>query len=493
VTTAGTRPWGELGVPLCGVAGIQLEPILAEDGAGGAIVVWVDVRSGEGDLYAQHLISTGATTWDASGVALCAAAGYQEIMTLVSDGVGGAIVAWQDPRFDLTYDPFLQRVDAGGVPQWTANGVAATGAAGAQQKLALAPDGAGGAILAWQDTRNSSWDVYAQRLERFGRPGQPEPTITSIRDARDDEGGAVAIQWTPSYLDSFPGFEIARYSIWRRVTGSLPAAANRRVRVTRAADGTAESWEEVATEPARGLGGYGATAPTLVDSVTGANPLTTFMVLAESDAGVPFWSSAPDSGYSVDDLAPPTPTGLQGTYLNGSALLVWDACPAGDFAAFQLHRGSSLDFVPDASNRIATTAQNAWLDHPGQPRWYKLCAFDAHGNRSPFAVALPNGTLDAPGGAPPRELALSAPAPNPLRSGTTLRLALPRDTRVALAVLDAQGRRVRALRSGALPAGEHGIAWDGRDDEGRHVAGGIYLVRLACEGRTITRRIAVVR
>jgi hypothetical protein len=128
----------------------------------------------------------------------------------------------------------------------------------------------------------------------------------------------------------------------------------------------------------------------------------------------------------------------------------------------------------------------------GAPYWYKLAAVDMHGNEGTPATLQPTGTADADATLP-RELALSAPAPNPLRSGTTLRLALPRAADIALAVLDAQGRRVRTLLAGAQPAGEQALAWDGRDDAGHRVANGIYVVRLECEGRAIARRLAVVR
>jgi flagellar hook assembly protein FlgD len=49
---------------------------------------------------------------------------------------------------------------------------------------------------------------------------------------------------------------------------------------------------------------------------------------------------------------------------------------------------------------------------------------------------------------------------------------------VEVAVFDLSGRLVRTLRQGRLEAGTQNIAWDGRDDDGRPAAGGIYFVRL---------------
>ena len=101
--------------------------------------------------------------------------------------------------------------------------------------------------------------------------------------------------------------------------------------------------------------------------------------------------------------------------------------------------------------------------------------------------------MDTPGSTLPHELALERPSPNPARLAATLRFASPRETRVSLALYDAGGRRIRPLASYRQTAGEHAIAWDLRDDEGRTVGAGIYFLRLEAEGRVLTRRFATVR
>ena len=90
----------------------------------------------------------------------------------------------------------------------------------------------------------------------------------------------------------------------------------------------------------------------------------------------------------------------------------------------------------------------------------------------------------------PREIALSAPRPNPAFDVTTFGFALPRETRVTLAIYDASGRRVRVLAHGLETAGEHDATWDGRSDAGRRVAGGVFFVRLEAAGRVLMRRVA---
>src|SRR5262249_43251429 len=68
-------------------------------GSGGAFVVWQDFRLGaDYDIYARRVDGSGLALWLDDGVVLCAAPGNQTSPQLVSDGTGGAIVAWQDAR-----------------------------------------------------------------------------------------------------------------------------------------------------------------------------------------------------------------------------------------------------------------------------------------------------------------------------------------------------------------------------------------------------------
>ncbi|MCK4539487.1 MAG: hypothetical protein KAV42_11885, partial [Candidatus Krumholzibacteria bacterium] len=77
------------------------DPDLSEivsDGAGGSIIVWQDNRNGDMDIYAQRIDSNGAVLWTIDGVPICTATGEQSIPRITSDGAGGAVVTWQDLR-----------------------------------------------------------------------------------------------------------------------------------------------------------------------------------------------------------------------------------------------------------------------------------------------------------------------------------------------------------------------------------------------------------
>ncbi|MCX5801530.1 MAG: hypothetical protein NTX17_09115 [Candidatus Eisenbacteria bacterium] len=159
--------WADNGNPLCTAMGDQYQSTIASDDAGGAIVTWCDSRSGNSDVYAQRIDALGAVRWVANGVAICTATGNQGYPTITSDGAGGAIVTWNDWRSGNN-DVYAQRIDALGAVQWAANGVALCTATGDQVYPMITSDGAGGAIVTWFDRRSGENDVYAQRIDALG-------------------------------------------------------------------------------------------------------------------------------------------------------------------------------------------------------------------------------------------------------------------------------------------------------------------------------------
>jgi hypothetical protein len=84
-------------------------------------------------------------------------------------------------------------------------------------------------------------------------------------------------------------------------------------------------------------------------------------------------------------------------------------------------------------------------------------------------------------------------APSPARGWAQLRFALPQAGRARVDVLDVEGRVVRVLADCELARGTHTLDWDGRDEAGRSVAGGIYVCRLVTPAGTVNRKAVVLR
>jgi len=166
INSTGDVKWTADGVAICTIGGSY--PKLVSDGAGGAIIAWYDGRELlEFDIYAQRINSVGNTLWTDNGTLISNYTNWQYRPEIVSDGSGGAIILWKDQRSD-TGDIYAQKINSAGTTQWTDNGTAICTATGAQDWIDIASDGAGGAIATWQDERNGNWDVYAQRISSTG-------------------------------------------------------------------------------------------------------------------------------------------------------------------------------------------------------------------------------------------------------------------------------------------------------------------------------------
>ncbi len=204
IDIAGTIQWAAEGVPLCTATGDQFTGDVVAHNTNGAIVTWYDIRGGNDfDVYAQWIDHTGAVRWTTDGVALCTAASDQDTPAAVSDGAGGAIVAWEDYRSGSNYTVYAQRVDASGDVQWIGNGVAVAMTGHEQTFPTVASDGTGGAFIAWTDIGNGThYNVYAQRLNASGvtqwspngvalttNDHASDPAITS------DDGGDAIVAW----------------------------------------------------------------------------------------------------------------------------------------------------------------------------------------------------------------------------------------------------------------------------------------------------------
>jgi len=169
---AGTPLWTANGVVVCNAANTQTNLRIASDGAGGAIVIWSDRRGSSWDVYAQRIDPTGTAVWTANGVPICTAVNNQFYPQLSPDGAGGAIITWTDYRNGSNTAIYAQRVNAAGVVQWAVDGAPVSTLATLAYMPAIVTDGAGGAIITWNDTRNGSTnsDIFAQRMNAAGVP-----------------------------------------------------------------------------------------------------------------------------------------------------------------------------------------------------------------------------------------------------------------------------------------------------------------------------------
>jgi flagellar hook capping protein FlgD len=252
-------------------------------------------------------------------------------------------------------------------------------------------------------------------------------------------------------------------------------------------------WEALAQLPAQRLPGYGYTAPTPQDSLSGANPLFTFRITATTSNIDVFFDSDPDSGYSVDNLPPFAPGALAANWTAGGAQLHWTASPEADVEHYAVYRSDDPSFAPSPATLIGTPVTSEFTDASPHPyATYRVAAVDKHDNESPYA-SVDMRAVTGVGDGRPGTTWLAPPWPNPTHGPFDLRYGLAREARVTIVVVDAQGRRVRTLADGVRPAGDATLRWDARDESGALVGAGLYWLDLRAGPQHIVRRFAFVR
>lgn len=215
LTAEGTTApgWSPGGLVVAAGPGDQRAASLLADGTGGVFVAWQDARFGVEDVYAKRITASGTVSpgWPATGLGVCRAAGRQLAPLLVSDGAGGAIVVWEDHRYGNP-DIYACRLNPGGYvePGWPSNGFPICLEAGEQRRPCAVADGVGGVIAAWEDTRSGDSDIYVGHLA--GNASFPSGWNGSGRAVRIAAGS----QLHPVIVSNVTGGWLA---VWEDLTG----------------------------------------------------------------------------------------------------------------------------------------------------------------------------------------------------------------------------------------------------------------------------------
>ncbi len=169
LNSTGGRLWTTTGVVLCADPAYQSLDDICSDGNGGAIITWTDYRDTDYNIYGQRIAPNGTQFWGTDGKCLVNASGNQLNSELCSDGAEGAFLVWWDKRDDQLGDIYGQHLNSTGHEQWATDGIPIANEVNEQQNFEICSDGAGGIFIVWEDSRSSSnFEIYQQRLNVNG-------------------------------------------------------------------------------------------------------------------------------------------------------------------------------------------------------------------------------------------------------------------------------------------------------------------------------------
>jgi photosystem II stability/assembly factor-like uncharacterized protein len=285
----------------------------------------------------------------------------------------------------------------------------------------------------------------------------PRPRITAIWDVPNDNGRQVYIKWKVDSSATTSG--IKTFAVW--------------------------SWNKDSALWVNVKGGFETRPDTIHSTIVGtifdstkAKGMywTVFQVSAHGVLPGEYAFSTPDSGYSLDNLAPAVPRNFNGTLAAArSWSMKWSPNIDDDFKHYILYRSLTAGFKPDVGTKIAELIDTAYVDNTveiGKTYYYKLTAVDHSGNESDAASVTAIILSVADADLIPKQYSMDQNYPNPFNPATSIRYGIPERSNVRLVVFNMLGQTVAMLENTTKEAGYYTIQWK------PNAASGIYYYRI---------------
>jgi len=497
-TLASGWPAGGRGV-VSTPAGIGV-PQLDTDGSDGYLLAWFDFRASGGSrgIYGIRIDAETAVRpgWNASGTPICTTSTPQggplnDLVRICPDGAGGAFVAWTDsrntpPMSVLVYDIFAQHILRDGTldPAWPAEGLAMTGGAGYKYPQAMIADSQGGFFLVSDD----SVTHRGSDAERLGTWGMP--IYSSQPEAMSDGAGGLFVTWHDCRnCLSIPedGIYVMRLGPGAQPRPSWPIGG---VQVA------ASSRDD--RNPTLTTSG-GAVVVTWLE--TGGSPDDVFKAKrVEANGSFTFgWPTGGRAFAKSSDILDGWPLIVPDG--EGGAMFAFRRNLPNLFGSRVTSTGTVPAAFPDTGLSLCSLTGDQFLHDlvsDGLNGAYVLWDDQRDGNWDVYAMRFTRagevGSTTSDDPPPPPtvtlpQVALSLPVPNPTFGSSAFKLSLSASTRTRVEVLDLSGRSVITLLDQTMPAGTLDLEWDGRDRDGRSTPPGMYLLRARAGDDDVAQRI----
>ena len=150
------------------------------------------------------------------------------------------------------------------------------------------------------------------------------------------------------------------------------------------------TWELLGSFAAAQRDQYIYRASTRANRTESSTPYSVYAISAHTTRPSLWFMSPPDSGYSIDNLAPGVPRGISGVYDHAPDFLTvsWQPNAEPDLSHYNVYWGVGRDHGPLDS--LVATTENTMVSglelFPTDPSYVKVSATDIHGNESEVAV-----------------------------------------------------------------------------------------------------------
>lgn len=523
-----------------------LNPKVTTDGAGGAIIAWEDDYAWGRDIVAQHVDSSGYNRWAIDGVVICNAEldQYMWAGDIVSDGHGGAFIAWTDHRFSVAPETgyhdsasvYIQHINSAGELMWQENGIRISNGKDWASGIKLIQDGAGGVVAAWINEHDDPPYIYhwpsviTQRITSAGEllwpqdsvriiSSESEPDI-SLSIINDNRGGFLLSCWEG----------IFRFDLNGEITWHVADIPGRMTDYSIVSDGA---------------GGA------IFYYFNHVNFNYKFYIQRLNNEGVALWG---ENGILIDTSIPMkymtsiVQDRVHGAYIswidssfiyhyeridsNGNLLWNDDSLSFGAFFAgrnllndnennviityrdslysdrgfiqklnriggkewnnngalfsYSAMRDSDPTMIGDDNNGAIIV----WYERYSNERWGIFAQrVNKYGKLGCITTVIPHFEMDNSS-----QYYLSQNYPNPFNNQTIIQYKLPQKGKVRLTIFNDYGKEVKTLVvEEEQSKGNYNVIWNGKNNQGGDVASGIYFYQLKVNEFIQTKKLTLIR
>ncbi|MHB2148194.1 fibronectin type III domain-containing protein [Calditrichota bacterium LG25] len=189
--------------------------------------------------------------------------------------------------------------------------------------------------------------------------------------------------------------------------------------------------------------------------------------------------------------------------------LIWNANIENDLSGYKIERR-----INNGNWQVVHTAspsETYWTDmeisrqksNNYDNAYYRMRAFDGSNHYSQYTATQTywfsegGGPMNEKGKSPvvalPKTEILFNNSPNPFNPTTTIKFGLPEDGYVQLTIYSMSGQKVCTLLDGQVSKGYHQIVWDGKNESGQAVSGGLYFYELRTNHKRILKKMLLVK
>ncbi len=490
---------------ICSAPHNQYRPQITPDDNDGCWLLWDDERDPAlSDVFMQHIRFDFATTFPENGQSVGFTPKSRQLAHSVLTTDGNLAVTWYDIE-QSKYDIYCNIVKYPSVYIGNSSGQVMATSGASQTEVALLPGLNGGVVSHfYSDYMQMVSGALYQRIGPWGFLGDATPTITTIADHPQDQGGVARVTWDSSYLDNFFDNSISEYVLMSRIPGAKAQATD----LTELAKATSlpqedlqaladDGWTFLESVQPYYLSQYASNAATYGDSTSAGIPYTEYLVLCVTSSGI--LESNLLSGYSVDNISPGAPLALAASSEESGAHLQWTPSHLHDedLLHYNIYRSADPLVQPNANNFLASSADSNYVDGSlSAGDWhYVVTAMDVHGNESDPSneVLVQDLSGSASGDSLPQKVAVQGAWPNPFNPVTTIKYALPDAGQIQLVIYDLRGQALRTLVAEYKQPGYHDVVFDGKDEAGRTLASGVYFARLQTRAGVSSAKLVLTK